>query len=79
VTRLRKMLPEELQARNIPHAITSAQSKILFDDSTVRRTVWACGICKAVGIAQPFSTPLSVVSTLAVTRSVGDRGWPVNR
>ena len=32
MTRLRKMLPEELQARNIPHAITSAQSKILFDD-----------------------------------------------
>ena len=34
---------------------------------------------QGVGIAQPSSTPLSVVSTLAVTRSVGDRGWSVNR
>ena len=44
------------------------------------KVVWTPKMtCKAVGIAQPSFTPSSVVSTLAVTRSVGDRGWSVNR
>jgi hypothetical protein len=52
VTRLRKMMLEELQRRNYSQHTTRyyirtvedfALSKILLDDSTVRRTVWACG------------------------------------
>ena len=46
MTRLRKMMLEELQAVitcKIPHATTSAQSKILLGDSTARRTVWVLG------------------------------------
>ena len=40
MTRLRKMMLEELQRRNfskIPYAVTSTQSKILLDTSTVHR------------------------------------------
>ena len=40
MTRLRKMMLEELQRRNflkIPYAITFAQSKILLDTSTGHR------------------------------------------
>ena len=41
MTRLRKMMLEELQRLNYaetPYVITSAQLKILLDDSTARQT-----------------------------------------
>jgi hypothetical protein len=46
MTRLRKMMLEELQRLNsqrLPYAITSAQWKILLDVLIVRPTVWALG------------------------------------